>query len=91
MKKEIPKGVPLFREGPKPPLTGVWGCPPDTIFTPFLVRKGVRGMFRRVFQHPARSTAVRTLHMILLGLLDGIANEERGLFYYREMHKKSLT
>jgi hypothetical protein len=36
------------------PSPGVWGCPPDTISSPFLARKGVRGTVERVFQHPVR-------------------------------------
>ena len=31
------------KEGPKPPLAGVWGCPPDIIFSPFLGRKALPG------------------------------------------------
>jgi|GEM_PF-7094885 len=34
--------------------TGVWGCPPDMISTPFLARKGDRGMVERVVQQPGR-------------------------------------
>ncbi len=41
------------------PLAGAWGCPPDIIFSPFLARKGVRGMVERVFHHPDR-VAYRT-------------------------------
>ena len=37
-------------------MAGVWGCPPDTISTPFLVRKGVGGWSKRIFQHPAKGT-----------------------------------
>ena len=35
-------------------MPGVWGCPPDLNFSPFLARKGARGMVERGFQHPAR-------------------------------------
>ena len=35
------------------PLVGLWGYPPDISFTPFLARKGVRGMVEGVFDHPA--------------------------------------
>ena len=34
-------------------MAGAWGCPPDIIFSPFLARKGDRGMVERVFHHPA--------------------------------------
>ena len=37
-------------------MAGVWGCPPDIIFPPFLDRKGVRGMVERVFHRLARMT-----------------------------------
>ena len=30
-----------------------WGCPPDTISAPFLVRKGAGGWSKRFFHHPA--------------------------------------
>ena len=33
-------------------LPGVWGCPPDSIPTPFLSRKGVGGWSKKVLQHP---------------------------------------
>jgi len=46
MKKGVQRGL--------APLAGAWGCPPDTNPTPFLARKGVRGMVERVFQQPAR-------------------------------------
>ena len=34
-------------------LPGVWGCPPDIKLSPFLARKGERGMVGKVFQQPA--------------------------------------
>ena len=37
-------------------MAGVWGCPPDIIFSPFLDRKGARGMVERVFHRLARMT-----------------------------------
>jgi len=33
------------------PLAGVWGCPPNIISTPFLARKGVRGMVEGFFNN----------------------------------------
>ena len=53
-------------DGPAP-LAGVWGCPPDIIFPPFLARKGVRGMVERGFtlleveQVPCRESSVLTI------------------------------
>ena len=49
--KLLKRGSP---EGAKPLLVGVWGYPPDMNSSPFLARKGARGMVERVFQHPVK-------------------------------------
>jgi hypothetical protein len=59
------------------PSPGVWGCPPDTISSPFLARKGVRGMVERVFQHPASVLSVNCLYTVLN--LDSRSKDRKGI------------
>ncbi|MDO8691882.1 MAG: hypothetical protein Q7R39_18075, partial [Dehalococcoidia bacterium] len=41
--------------------TGVWGCPPDSITTPFLARKRAGGWSKRGCHHPARILSTRRI------------------------------
>jgi|GEM_PF-5321567 len=34
------------------PLSGVWGCPPDSILAPFQERKGARGIVQKDIKRP---------------------------------------
>jgi len=52
------EGALLRRSGA--PLAGVWGCPPDIIYSPFLIRKGDRGMVKKIsFPLPVKELLVR--------------------------------
>ena len=61
LKRGVQRGLPFLRGTPLLkglPLAGVWGCPPDIIFPPFLARKGDRGMVEKVFHHPVRASVI---------------------------------
>ena len=50
-------------EGQSPFAWSLRGVPSDIVSSPFLARKGDRGMVERVFQQPAKKKIIRRHHM----------------------------
>ena len=58
-------------------LEGVWGCPPDTISTPFLSRNGAGGWSKTVFHHPVLVLSRSGLPILLLNAKEFIGTIDR--------------